>query len=586
MIYKCCVQMGPYIRPYCLRAVLAVLCCILAGSMDAVIAWSLKPYTDLVMVEKSIKAAWYIPFVIVLFAVVQGTLNYFASYFNAWVGGRITNDLKFKLYKKLLTLETAYFDKTCSGDIIFKFNNDADTASNGLLAKLKMVISRIASTVSLIFVLIINSWKLAVIAIFILGLSFLPVAKIRKKMHEIIRKSITAGSKIITVYNESYSGNKTIASYNLSRFQESKLKQILVDLFNINIKMVQRTSWLSPTMHVIISVGVGLSIAYGSYLIVTNQITSGSFVSFIVALVALYNPVKNLGSSFKEFQVSMAAVDRVFDTLMIEPVVREAADAIELVGLKKEIVFDNVSFEYRVDTAILQNFSLCVKKGETIALVGNSGGGKTTIVSLLPRFYDVSSGSIKIDGIDIRMYSFSSLRDNISVVFQDNFLFSGTIRENIIIGKVEATKEEVDIALKMAYLDEFVDTLKDGIDTEVGERGILLSGGQKQRVAIARAFIKNAPIVILDEATSALDNRAEAIVQRALENLTADKTVFVIAHRLSTIKNADKIAVIDHGRLAEFDSHNELVKIEDGIYRKLYEMQFSKNTPEGSQHTG
>ena len=224
----------------------------------------------------------------------------------------------------------------------------------------------------------------------------------------------------------------------------------------------------------------------------------------------------------------------------------------------------------------MKNINLTVKKGETVAFVGNSGGGKTTIVNLIPRFYDIKSGSITIDGIDIRDYTLHSLRQNIAVVFQDNFLFSGTIRENILLGNKNASEEQINQAVKMAYLDEFIATLKDGLDTQIGERGILLSGGQKQRVAIARAFLKDAPIIILDEATSALDNKAEAIVQKAIDNLMQDKTVFVIAHRLSTVRNADKIAVINEGQLVELGNHDELMSIENGQYKALYDMQFKK----------
>ena len=254
----------------------------------------------------------------------------------------------------------------------------------------------------------------------------------------------------------------------------------------------------------------------------------------------------------------------------------DKAKAKELKCFKHDIEFEHVTFEYVKNKPVLKDINLVVKHGETIALVGNSGGGKSTLVSLLPRFYEVTKGEIKIDGINIKDYTQESLRNNISIVFQDNFLFSGTIRENIILGKQNAADEEIQRALKMAYLDEFVSTLKDGLNTQIGERGILLSGGQKQRVAIARAFLKDAPIVILDEATSALDNKSEAIVQKAIDNLMQDKTVFVIAHRLSTIKNADRIAVINEGKLVELGNHDELMSIENGQYKTLYEMQFKK----------
>ncbi len=567
-------RMWPFVKPYWFRALLAVLICIPIGSLDAVIALSLKPYMDLVMVEKTVESPWYIPFGIVAFTSIQGMLNYLATYLNTWVGGKITNDLKFELYKKLLTFETAYFDRKKSGDIVFRFNNDADTACAGLLDNLKTFVSRLFSSISLVCVLIYNSWQLALIAIFILGCAFLPLAKIRQRIKSVMDKSVVAGSTIITAYNESFAGNKTITSYNLADYQENKFKNILHEIFKFKIKMIQRTSWLSPMMHVIVSVGIGIAIGYGSHLILTKQITSGNFVSFITALIMLYTPIKNLGNNFNSVQFSFMAIERVFGVLESNPRIKDKPNAVELKTIKDGISFKDVCFEYIKDKPVLKHINLEVKKGETIAFVGNSGGGKSTIVSLIPRFYDIKSGSIKIDGIDIRDYTLKSLRANIAVVFQDNFLFSGTIKENILLGKEDATEEEVQKAIKMAYLDEFVATLKDGLNTQIGERGMLLSGGQKQRVAIARAFLKNAPIVILDEATSALDNKSEAIVQKAIDNLMIDKTVFVIAHRLSTIQNADRIALINEGVLAELGTHEELMQIENGKYKNLYNMQF------------
>ena len=569
-------RMWPYVKPYWFRALMAVLICIPIGSLDAVIALALKPYMDLVMVEKTVESPWYIPFGIVAFTCIQGMLNYLATYLNTWVGGKITNDLKFNLFKKMLTFETAYFDRKKSGDIVYRFNNDADSACAGLLDNLKTFVSRLFSSISLVGVLIYNSWQLAIIAIIVLGCAFLPLAKIRERIKSVMDKSVAAGSTIITAYNEAFAGNKTITSYNLDTYQENKFKNNLNNIFSLKIKMIQRTSWLSPMMHVIVSVGIGLAIGYGSHLILTKQITSGNFVSFITALIMLYTPIKNLGNNFNAVQFSFMAIERVFNVLDAKPAIKDKPDAKVLNGVHSSVDFEHVNFEYIKNKPVLKDINLSVKAGETIALVGNSGGGKSTIVSLIPRFYDVKSGAIKIDGTDIRDYTLKSLRANISVVFQDNFLFSGTIKENILLGKQDATYEEIHKALEMAYLDEFVKTLKDGIDTYIGERGILLSGGQKQRVAIARAFIKNAPIVILDEATSALDNKSEAIVQKAIDNLMKDKTVFVIAHRLSTVQNAHRIAVINEGKLTELGTHDELMQIENGLYKNLYNMQFKK----------
>ena len=569
-------RMWPYVKPIWFRALLSLLICIPIGSLDAIIALALKPYMDLVMVEKSISSPWYIPLGIVAFTSIQGGLKYLSSYLSTWVGGRITNALKFDLFKKLLTYETSFYDKRNSGDVIFQFNNMADTACSGLLDNLSIFIQRIFSSISLICVLFYNSWQLATIGVLVLACAFAPVAKLQKRIKGVLDKTVVADSAIITEYNEVFAGNKTITSYNLQHHEINKFSWILKNIFNLRIKLVQKTQWLSPMMHVIVSVGIAGAIAYGSHLIMSETISAGNFVSFITALILLYTPIKSIGNNLNQVQFSFYAIEQVFDKLDGQPTIVDVANAVSMPREHNLIKFDHVNFEYTENVPILKDINLDVKKGETVAFVGNSGGGKTTIVNLLPRFYDVKSGAITIDGIDIKNYTLESLRQNIAVVFQDNFLFSGTIRENILLGNPSATETQVDNAIKMAFLDEFIATLQDGMDTVIGERGVLLSGGQKQRVAIARAFLKDAPIIILDEATSALDNKAESIVQKAIDNLMKDKTVFVIAHRLSTIQNANKIVVINEGEISEIGTHSELVNKENGIYKNLYDMQFKK----------
>jgi len=297
----------------------------------------------------------------------------------------------------------------------------------------------------------------------------------------------------------------------------------------------------------------------------------------------LYHPMKSIGNTFSSVIMSFWAIENSFKILDSEPKIVEKPNAIEMPKTHKEIKFNDVTFNYLPDVPVLKHINLTVHQGETIAIVGNSGGGKTTLVNLLPRFYDVNAGSITVDGTDIRDFTLKSLRQNIAVVFQDNFLFEGTIRENIMLGDENATPEQVEQALKMAYLEDFISTLKDGLDTQIGERGIMLSGGQRQRVAIARAFLKNAPILVLDEATSALDNKSEAVVQKAIENLMQEKTVFVIAHRLSTIRNATKIIVVNDGIIVETGTHDELVKTECGAYKMLYDMQFKSDEKQKSE---
>lgn len=567
-------RMWPYVKPYWFRALMSVLLAIPIGSMDALIAMSLKPYMDLVMVDKSLQTAWYIPLAIILFTVVQGGLTYAVNYLNTWVGSKITNLLKYDLYKKMLCFETNFFNSRNSGDVIFMFNNNADMACAGLLSNLKNFVQKFFTAISLIFVLFYNSWQLALVCVAILICAFIPMMSIKKKVKSVMDKTVLADSALLTVYNESYAGNKTIISYNLEDYQKEKFNRVLDGVFHLRIKMLQRTRWLSPVMHIILSVGIGVAIWYGSYLILNGTITSGGFVSFLTALIMLYTPMKGLGSNYNSVVMAFMAIDRVFDILDSCPAIADRPDAKQMPRQHGKIEFHDVSFEYVKNVPVLKNVDLTVHCGETIALVGNSGGGKSTLVSLLPRFYDVTSGKITVDGHDIRDFTLQSLRENIGVVFQDNFLFAGTIRENIMLGNKDATPDQIETAIKMACLDDFIATLKDGLDTQIGERGILLSGGQKQRVAIARAFLKNAPILILDEATSALDNKSEAVVQRAIENLMMDKTVFVIAHRLSTIRNASKIVVVNHGEIVEMGTHEELVQIDGGAYKTLYDMQF------------
>jgi len=574
--------MWPFVKPIWVRALISILICIPVGSLDAVIALSLKPYTDVVMVGKSMSSPWYIPLLIITFTSIQGILNYLATYLNVWVGGKITMSLKSVLYNKLLMFDPNFFDKSTSGEIMFRFNNDVDAACSGLLANLKMFITRLFSSVSLICVLFYNSWILASLAVIVLIIAVVPLSKVKKLISSIVSSNNISITALNTIYNETFAGNRTIASYNLQRIQSDKFNDIVNSVFRLSIKMTQRTAWISPFMHFVVSVGIGLAIALGSWLIVKGHISSGNFVSFITALILLYTPIKSLGGNAVSVQHSFLAIERVFELLDRKPSITDKKGAVELTGVKNEIRFTNVNFEYVPNTPILNDINISIKAGETLALVGNSGGGKTTFVNLIPRFYDIKSGSITIDGVDIRDFSLKSLRDNIAVVFQDNFLFSGTIKDNILLGNPNATEKDLYKAIDMAYLTDFVNNLKDGVNTEIGERGILLSGGQKQRVAIARAFLKDAPVIVLDEATSALDNQAEEIVQKAIDNLMKDKTVFVIAHRLSTIQNADRIAVISAGHLVELGTHNDLIQIENGVYKHLYEMQFKTQNSNGS----
>lgn len=568
----------PYFKPYLFRTLLALLLAIPIGSLDAVIALSLKPYMDIVMLNKQMQSPLYIPFLIIIFTTIQGTLNYLATYMNDWVGGKVTNDLKIDLYKKLMHQSSSFFDKQTSGKVLKGYNNDADKSCSGLLTNIKTCISRLFSSISLIAVLFYNSWMLAIIAVIALSCAMIPLMKMKSTIKGVYNKSEGENAKVLTTYNEAFAGNKIIAAYNLYDLKKSQFNKLVNTVFGLRIKITQHIGWLSPLMHIIVSCGIGAVIGLGSYLIVQGKLTAGQFVSFITALIMLYTPIKGLGNNAKSMTTCLCAMERVVAKLDKKSGIIDKPDAINFPDFKDKITFENINFEYKKDKPVLKNISFEVPKGETIALVGNSGGGKTTIVNLLPRFYKLKKGAIKIDGISINDIKLNDLREHIAIVFQDNFLFEGTIRDNILLGKLDATDAELHNAIKNSYLEDFINSLENGLDTQIGERGVLLSGGQKQRIGIARAFLKNAPILILDEATSALDNQAEHIVQQAIDNLMKDRTVFVIAHRLSTIQKANRIAVINQGYLTELGTHEELLKIPNGDYKKLYNMQFNLET--------
>lgn len=564
----------PYAKPYWFRALIAVVITIPVGMMDAVIAWSLKPFMDVVLVEKQTGWTMYIPLLIVVFSVLQALFTYIATYMNTWVGNKIALDIKCKLFNKLLRSDASFFDKSNSGDILFRFNNDAESACSGLLSNMKMFTTRFFSSLSLIAVLFYNSWQLAIVAVVVMFGALYPLTRVRKRLKKVVSKDANAIATLMTHYNEAYSGNRIITAYNLYDFCKAKFIDSVNNIFSLGVQMVTKIGIITPIMHVISSFGIAFVIWFGSYLIVNHDITVGNFASFITSLVMLYNPIKSIGNNYNGVIFSLMAVERVFEKLNSIPIIRNCENAKKIEHCKGNICYKDVMFEYTKDKPVLKNVNLNIKAGQTIALVGNSGGGKTTISSLLPRFYDVKSGTITLDGINIKDLDLDCLRDNIAIVFQDNFLFCGTIRENILFGRENVSEEQLQKAIHSACLDEFISTLKDGLDTQIGERGVLLSGGQKQRIAIARAFIKNAPILILDEATSALDNKSEAVVQQAIDNLMKDRTVLVIAHRLSTVRNADCIVVINDGQIVEKGSHEELLK-KKGAYAALYRTQLA-----------
>ncbi len=576
-------RMFPYIKPLMFRIILTFILAVPLGLLDGATAFVLKPYIDVVVNGDTLTYFGYtltrdilsviIPPGIVAFAGAQGILRYLNTYLSDWISITIANSIKVDLFKKLVFLDSKFYDENSSGLVISRFLSNPDTTSKQLINSIKTLITSFTSALGLVFVLLYNSWELAVVGVIVLVCAFLPMTFLRKKIKEVSNKGTVVGGNITTAFNETYKGNKVISGYNLQDDEYKRVKSLIRETFTLQMSLTKRTGWLSPIMYIIASIGIAFVMLVGNQLIINGRLTTGSFASFITSLLLLYKPIKTLGQDLTNIQGIFVAISRVFELFDFQSRIEDKGQK-ELNSAPSVIEFRNVSFSYDDEKEVLHNISFKANHGETIAIVGNSGGGKSTIVNLLPRFYDVTKGNILFDGIDIRDFKLSSLRNSISEVFQDNFLFSGTIRDNILLGKKDATPEEIDFVIKASHLDEFIATLEHGLDSVIGENGTSLSGGQRQRVAIARAMIKNAPVVVLDEATSALDNKSEKIVQKALDNLMKDRTVFVIAHRLSTIFNADKILVVDNGSIVEAGTHEELLNIPDGKYKSLYNMQF------------
>ena len=573
----------PYIKPVLFRIVIAFLLTIPLGLLDGVTAFVLKPYIDVVIngdtltygnvvLTRDILGFW-IPPGIVIFAGVQGLLRYSNTYLTDWISYTIANHVKIDLFKKLIFLDSKFYDENSSGLVISRFLNDPDLAARQLINSIKSLITCFTSALGLIFVLIYNSWELAIVGVVVLCCAFLPMTLLRKKIKQVSNKTTVVGGNITTAFNETYKGNKVISGYNLQDKTFAKMKRLIRETFDLQMSLTKRIGWLSPIMYIIASIGIAFVMLVGNKLIAMDRLTTGSFASFITSLLLLYKPIKSLGHDLTNIQSIFVAINRVFDLFDFETRIKDEGKK-EMSKSLNAVEFKNVKFSYNEEKEILHNISFKIEKGKTLAIVGNSGGGKSTIVNLIPRFYDISSGEILIDNENIKNFTLKSLRDNISEVFQGNFLFTGSIKDNILVGKENATDEEINKVLIASHLDEFVAGLENGVDTLIGENGCSLSGGQMQRLAIARAMVKDSPIVILDEATSALDNKSEKVVQKALDNLMKDKTVFVIAHRLSTIFNADKIIVVEDGHVVEEGTHEELVGIENGRYRALYDMQF------------
>lgn len=555
------------------RFILAGICMLAIAAATATMAYLIKPVIDDIFINKDATRLILFPLFVILVFIIKGLGTYGQDYLMNFIGQDIVRRLRNLLYDRIQDLPISFFQKERTGVLMSRITNDVNLLKSMVSSSVTASLRDSATLIGLVCVVFYQNWRLALISMVVLPIAFFPVFELGRRVRRVSTGCQEAIGEMNAFLHETLAGNKIVKAFGMEQHEKKRFFARSEEIFQLEVKGVKVRALSSPIMELFGGIAIAFTIWYGGWEVIQGKSTMGQFMSFLTAVMLLYEPVKKLSQLNNAVQQGLSALDRIYDVVEVQSEIQDPAQPLELHKEPHEVSFHNVHFGYD-DKLVLHDIDLLASKGEVLALVGMSGGGKTTLVNLIPRFFDVTAGRICIDGIDVRQVRIDDLRRQIAIVTQEPILFNESVRDNITYGSLAATQEQVVAAAQAAFAHDFIQHFPKGYDTIIGELGGRLSGGEKQRICIARALLRNAPILILDEATSSLDTQAETVVQKALENLMQGRTTFVIAHRLSTIARADQILVIEQGRIVERGRHEELLAA-GGAYAKMIQMQFA-----------
>ncbi len=563
-----------YVRPYRARFLGGFACSGMVAILTGVYAWLARPVLDGIFIEKNEQLLLVLPLAILAVAAVKALFSYGVGYLMAYVGNRVVADIRQELFQQLMRMPIGFHDSNTSGRLVSRIVNDVGLMANAASSVIKDMFQNALTFLAMVGVILYQDWKLAGISLVVIPLAGLTMVRVGKRLKKLAASGQAQMGDMSSTLQETFAGIRVVKAFGREDAEAERFQMRNQAFLATTLKTNQVWSIGHSHMEVIGVISIAVIIWYGGYLVINGTMTPGAFFSFMAAMLLAYTPVRKLSGANNLIQQALAAAERVFDVLDMKTEQAQTQGMVPLAGIHRAIEFQGVSLRYESQKIpALTKVDLAIRPGEVVALVGSSGSGKTTLVSLLPRFYEPTTGRILIDGVPLDSYELQSLRAHIGIVSQEIVLFDDTIRNNIAFGRTGASQAEVEQAAKLAYAHDFILRIPDGYDALIGERGLKLSGGERQRLAIARALLRDPPLLILDEATSALDTASERIVQLALANLMKNRTTLVIAHRLSTIQNADRIVVLDRGTVVEIGSHEDLLR-QGGSYHRLHALQF------------